>query len=79
MSTIQQLESIIVEANEALTHATSGGRNEHAFNLVVDSIKLADTYNILLTLNTAIYDELFSADPHHDVEVEADCNSLAGS
>ena len=58
MSTVQRLENIIMEANEALAHATSGGHTGYVFDLVVDPSELTDAYNVLFELNGRIADEI---------------------
>ena len=58
MSEIEYLQSIIIEAQEALDHAAAGGDREYAFDLWKHAGELATCFNTLYKFNSNIQDEL---------------------
>lgn len=58
MDSISYLESIIVEAREALSHANAGGRRKTSFDAHTSINSLHSAFNALYDLNASILEDI---------------------
>jgi len=58
MTNLEYLQSLIIEAQELLEHATAGGDREYAFDLWASTDDLSECFNKLCQFNYNVKDEV---------------------